>query len=224
LNSYFQVTVDTRLKARRLGSDRMVGPLGVVVSPFRPTSREMGGTAPPRWGGETLVLSSEAAPAPTQADPMLQPTFFEVSPHLIWSYGPIALSPLLWAPEVQAVCERCSSSSLSFSAESLALVHGLEWCYSHRKSCHFQSALFLTDSQSALTLLSSVPAFLQPKSFWDIWDLSDSLSSRVALKLPVGPRSCWTSRRWMGRLARQTRSNTLRYSCSLPTGTDHCKD
>jgi len=33
----------------------------------------------------------------------------------------------------------------------------------------------------ALTLLSTVPAFLQPRSFWDIWDLSDSLSSRVAL-------------------------------------------
>jgi len=49
------------------------------------------------------------------------------------------------------------------------------------KSCHFQSALFLTDSQSALTLLSTVSAFLQPKSFWDIWNLSYSLSFRVAL-------------------------------------------
>jgi len=67
---------------------------------------------------------------------------------------------------------------LSFSAESLALIHGLEWCHSHLKSCHFQSALFLTDSQLALTLLSTAPAFLQPKSFWHI---SDSLSSRVAL-------------------------------------------
>jgi len=56
---------------------------------------------------------------------------------------------------VQATYKRCSSSSLlsysagpifsSFSTESLALVHGLEWCHSHLKSCHFQSALFLTD-------------------------------------------------------------------------------
>jgi len=86
--------------------------------------------------------------------------------------------------------QRCSSSSLtysaglvssSFSAESLALVHGLEWCYSHLNSCHFQSALFLTDFQSALTLLSTALARFQPKSLWDIWDLFDSLSSSVAL-------------------------------------------
>jgi len=78
--------------------------------------------------------------------------------------------------------------SSCFSAKPLALIHGLEWCHSHLKSCHFQLALFLTDSQSALTLFSTAPAFLQPKSFWDIWDLSDSLSSRVALnKLPVVP-------------------------------------
>jgi len=89
------------------------------------------------------------------------------------------------------VCGKCScSSSLSysagsvsssFSAEPTALVHGLELCHSHLKSCHFQSALFVTDSQLALTLLSSAPAFLQPKSFCDIWDLSDSFSSRVDL-------------------------------------------
>jgi len=34
---------------------------------------------------------------------------------------------------------------------------------------------------SPLTLLSLAPAFLQPKSFWDIWDLSDSLSFHVSL-------------------------------------------
>jgi len=37
------------------------------------------------------------------------------------------------------------------------------------------------DSQSALVLLSMASTFLQPKFFWDIWDFSDSLSSRVAL-------------------------------------------
>jgi len=98
---------------------------------------------------------------------------------------------------IHAVCGRCSSfSSLSysaglvsssFSAESSALVQGLEWCHSHLKSCHFQSTLFLTDFQSALILLSSAPAFLQPKSSWDIWDLSDSRSSRVALSFQCVP-------------------------------------
>jgi len=40
-----------------------------------------------------------------------------------------------------------------------ALVHGLEWCHSHLKACHFQSAL---------ALLFTAPEFLQPKSFWNI--------------------------------------------------------
>jgi len=67
-----------------------------------------------------------------------------------------------------------------------------------------QLALFLIDSQLALALLSTAPAFFQSKSFWD---LSDSLSSCVALKLPVGPRSCWTSQKWTGRLALRNWSN-----------------
>jgi len=38
-----------------------------------------------------------------------------------------------------------------------------------------------------VAFLYSAPAFLQPKSFWDIWGLSDSLSSRVALNFQWGP-------------------------------------
>jgi len=38
---------------------RTVGPLGKVVSPFRPTLLRGAGTAPPRCGGETLVQVSE---------------------------------------------------------------------------------------------------------------------------------------------------------------------
>jgi len=38
-----------------------------------------------------------------------------------------------------------------------------------------------------ITLFSSAPAFLQLKSFWDIWDLYDSLSSRVALSFQWVP-------------------------------------
>jgi len=72
-------------------------------------------------------------------------------------------------------------------ANFYTLVHGLEWCHSHLKPCHFQSALFLTDSQPSLTLLFSAPAFLHPKSFWDIWDLSSSLSSRVAISFQWVP-------------------------------------
>jgi len=91
-----------------------------------------------------------------------------ISDVVVWTDGSVP-SPLgAGGAGVQAVCGRCSSfSSLSYSAESLALVYGLEWCHSHLKTCYFQSALFLTDSQSALTLLSTASAFLQPKSFWD---------------------------------------------------------
>jgi len=43
-------------------------------------------------------------------------------------------------------------------------------------------------------------------------------------KLPVGPRSCWISWKWTGRIACQNWSNTPRYPCSLPPGSNHCKD
>jgi len=88
------------------------------------------------------------------------------------------LSLLHWVPEMQLSqrpvqdaypSPRCPTKLALFSAESLTLVQGLEWCL---KTYHFQSAL---------ALLSTAPVFLQPKSFWDIWDLSDSLSSHVAL-------------------------------------------
>jgi len=87
---------------------------------------------------------------------------------VVWTDGS---APLLWVPKVQISILSAEDVHLS------ALVNGLEWCHSHLKSCHFQSALFLTNSQSALTLLSSAPAFFQRKSFWYIWDLSDSISS-----------------------------------------------
>jgi len=54
----------------------------------------------------------------------------------------------------------------------------------------FQSASFFLKT---VALLSTAPAF-QQNSFWDIRVLSGSLSSRVALKFPVVPRSCWTPR------------------------------
>jgi len=47
--------------------------------------------------------------------------------------------------------------------------------------------VFLTDCQSALAFLSTAPTFLQLKSLWDIWDLSDSFLSRVALNFQLVP-------------------------------------
>jgi len=80
----------------------------------------------------------------------------------------------------------CSSSSSlsysagpissSFSAESLAMLHGLEWCHSHLKTCHFQSALIL---------LSTAPVF-------------PNQSPSVG-KVPNIPEGLWLEKRWGSR-------------------------
>jgi len=49
--------------------------------------------------------------------------------------------------------------------ESVALVHGLERYHSHLKTCHIQTAVYLSDSQSALALLSMSPTFPNPYHF-----------------------------------------------------------
>jgi len=118
---------------------------------------------------------------------------------------------------VQAACRRCSSSfSPSYSAgpisswsslKSLALVHGQEWCHSHLQTCHFQSAL---------ALLSTTLAFLQPKYFWDIWDLSDSLSSHVALSFQWVPSHTGLPGNELA--DRLTKTGTILFCpCSQPT-------
>jgi len=134
---------------------------------------------------------------------------------VVWTGGS---SLLPWVPEVQvyqAACRRCLSSSLSytagpisssFSAESLALVRGLKWCHSHLKTCHFQSALFLTDSQSALTLLSPPRRFSNQSPFGifgpSLFGRSASIVSPIMLDFLV--------MNW------QTRSPKLEQHSSLP--------
>jgi len=165
-------------------------------------------------------LSSKAAPASTQAVRCCS-RLPSKSPHIcvvVWTDGAVSSRLGAGSASVQAVCGRCSfSSSLfyspgpvssSFSTESLAQVHCLEWCHSHLKLCHFQSALFLTDSQSALIVLSTISAFLQPKYYWDNKDLSNSLSFCVALSFQRVP----------------SHAVFPNINCSLPTGLDHCKD
>ena len=48
-------------------------------------------------------------------------------------------------------------------------------------TCKFQSVLFLTDSQSALSILSSAPTYLLPESLWNVWSLASSLSKNITL-------------------------------------------
>ena len=56
-------------------------------------------------------------------------------------------------------------------------------------TCKFQSVLFLTDSQSALCILSSAPSYLLPESLWYVWSLASSLSNNTSFELPIGPRT-----------------------------------
>ena len=43
----------------------------------------------------------------------------------------------------------------SYSAETFALLHALEWCISHSKTCNFESITFFSDSLSVLSTLSA---------------------------------------------------------------------
>ena len=89
------------------------------------------------------------------------------------------------------ICSKCNTShSLSFSsgpiassftAETFALKQGLAWCTSHLMTCKFQSVVFLTDSQSALSILSSAPSYLLPEALWNVWSLASSLSNNTTL-------------------------------------------
>ena len=48
-------------------------------------------------------------------------------------------------------------------------------------TCKFLSVLFLTDSQSALSILSSAPTYLLPESLWNVWSLASYLSNNTTL-------------------------------------------
>ena len=115
----------------------------------------------------------------------------------VWTCGSV---PSLFGPGgagVYVTCSKCNtSSSLSFSsrpiassftAETFALKQGLVWCTSHLTICKFQSVFFLTDSQSALSNLSSAPSYLLPESLWNLWSLASSLSNNTTLSFQWVP-------------------------------------
>ena len=97
--------------------------------------------------------------------------------------------PSLFGPGgagVYVTCSKCNTSyslffstgpiASSFTAETFALKQGLDWCRptSHLMTCKFQSVLFLTDSRSALSILSSAPPYLLPESLWNAWSLANN--------------------------------------------------
>ena len=115
----------------------------------------------------------------------------------VWTDGSV---PSLFGPGgagVYVTCSKCNTSnSLSFStgpiascftAETFALKQGLDWCTSDLMTCKFQSVLFLTESQSALSILSSAPSYLLPESLWNVWSLASSLSNNTTLSFQWVP-------------------------------------
>ena len=47
---------------------------------------------------------------------------------------------------------RCATS---YTAETYAILHALEWCISHSSSCNFEFVILFSDSQSVLIALST---------------------------------------------------------------------
>ena len=115
----------------------------------------------------------------------------------VWTDGSV---PSLFGPGGAGVtCSKCHTfNSLSFStgpvassftAKTFALKQGLDWCTgtNYLKTCKFQSVFFLTDSQSALSILSSAPSYLLPESLWNVWSLASSLSYNTTLNFQWVP-------------------------------------
>ena len=90
-------------------------------------------------------------------------------------------------------CTKCvTATSLSFStglwatsysAETFALLHALEWYISHSKTCNFESITFFSDSLSVLSTLSTPLTYLTPKSLSNTQSLLNSLSQSKVVHL-----------------------------------------
>ena len=71
----------------------------------------------------------------------------------------------------------------SYSAETFAILHALEWCISHSKTCNFESITFFSDSLSVLSTLSTPLQYLTPKSLSNTQSLLNSLSQSKVVHL-----------------------------------------
>ena len=94
----------------------------------------------------------------------------QVADVTVWTDGSVSGSFGPGGAGVFAECSRCNTTtSLSFSAggcassytaESCAIAHALDWCVSHQSACSFKSILLLSDSKSVLCSISTPPSYL----------------------------------------------------------------
>ena len=78
---------------------------------------------------------------------------------------------------------RLVSGLTSYSAKTIAILHALEWCVSHSKTCNFESITLFSDSLSVLSTLSAPPPYLIPKSLSNTQSLLNSLSKSKVVHL-----------------------------------------
>ena len=115
----------------------------------------------------------------------------------VWTDGSV---PSIFGPGgagVYATLSKChTSNSLSFSigpiassftAETFALKQSLDWCTNHLMTSKFQSVLFLTDFQLALSILLSAPSCLLPEFLWNVWSLASFLFNNTTINFPWIP-------------------------------------
>ena len=71
----------------------------------------------------------------------------------------------------------------SYSAETFAILHALEWCISHSKACNFDSITFFSDSLSVVSTLSTPLPYLTPQFLSNTQSLLNSLSQSKVIHL-----------------------------------------
>ena len=90
-------------------------------------------------------------------------------------------------------CTKCVTATLlsfstglwatSYSAEIFAVLHALECCISHSKTCNFESITLFTDSLSVLSTLSAPLPYLTSKSLSNTQSILNSLSQSKVVHL-----------------------------------------
>ena len=116
---------------------------------------------------------------------ILPPPFWYLS--MDWRFCPFPF----WSQWCWSVCNMLQMPHIPFPVlffwSNSLLKQCLDRCTSHLMTCKFQSVLFLTDSQSALSILPSAPSYLLPESLWNVWSLASSLSNNITLNFQWVP-------------------------------------
>ena len=104
---------------------------------------------------------------PSFATPQLPPIFppYSHSDISAWTDGSVSGGLGQGGAGIHIKCTKCvTANSLSFStglwdtsysAETFAILHALELCISHSKTCNFESIIFFSNSLSVLSTLSA---------------------------------------------------------------------